>query len=187
MGIPQGVPDSDRPTDRPSSSQSTPNGVLPPQPPDGGATAAEPEASKRKAAKPDAEPAPPGTPAAAVSDAIAAAPHLSGLVTRPNALASAALAAFPAIDVIHEVTKAGGWCVSNPDKAPRSKGDRFLWAWLQRAQDKAANVAASQAQRADPRGAPPSLFDPKPPPVARVVKPGDLNADLDEHVRRMKK
>ena len=32
----------------------------------------------------------------------------------------------------------------------------------------------------------PSLFDPKPAPAARVVKPGDLNADLDAYVRSMK-
>lgn len=159
--------------------RSTPNGVLPTQPPDGGAPAVEPTAPKRKAAKVDTAPHAPGTPAAAITDALAGWTYLAGLVMRPNALAAAALKTFPALDVIYEVNKAGGWCVNNPDKAPRSKGDRFLWAWLQRAQDKAANTAASQAQRATG----PGLFDPKPPPVARVVKPGDRDAELAAYAR----
>lgn len=154
--------------------RSTPNGVLPTQPPDGGAPAVEPTAPKRKAAKVDTAPALPGTPAAVVAKAIAEAPHLAGLVTRPNALAAAALAAFPTLDLAVEVAKAGGWCVSNAQKAPRSDGDRFLWSWLQRAANAAANAAAAQSQRA----AGPSPFDPKPPPVARVVRPGDRLNEL---------
>lgn len=140
----------------PSASQSTPDGVLPPQPPGGGAPAVEPDPSKRKAAKVDTAPADPGTPAAAIARAIAASTALAGLVTRPNALAAAALDAFPAVDLPTEVSRAGGWCVSNPRKAPRADGDRFLWAWLQRAQDKAANTAAAQAQRSGGAGGAPA-------------------------------
>jgi hypothetical protein len=137
---------------------------------------------KRKVAKVDSAPHEIGSAAFDVAVAIADAPTLVGLVTRPNALAAAALAAFPAIDIVREVAKADGWCVSNSQKAPRANGDRFLWAWLQRAQDKVANAAASQAQRSNG----PDLFAPKPPPVARVVTPTTVNADLDEYVRRMK-
>jgi hypothetical protein len=139
----------------PSPSQSTPDGVLPPQPPGGGAPAVEPDPPKRKAAKVDAAPAALGTPAAAIARAIASTP-LAGLVLRPNALAAAALDAFPAVDLPAEVARAGGWCVSNPKKAPRADGDRFLWAWLQRAQDRAANTAAAQSQRAGGTGGAPA-------------------------------
>jgi len=172
----KGTPDQTSPSSDSSYEES------PPQPPDGGATASGSKPTKAKTTKVDTAPADPGTPAAHVADAVREAPHLGGIVARPNALAAAALTAFPSIDLLHEVAKAGGWCVSNPQKAPRANGDRFLWSWLQRAHDKAANGAAAQAQRA---GAP-SPFDPKPAPVARVVRPGDLNADLDEYVRRMK-
>lgn len=147
------APDPTRPD--PTTSQSTPNGVLPPQPPGGGAPAVEPDPPKRKAAKVDTAPAAPGTPAATIAEAIASS-ALKGLVTRPNALAAAAIGSFPAVDLPVEVARAGGWCVSNPQKAPRSNGDRFLWAWLQRAQDKAANTAASQAQRTGGAGAAPA-------------------------------
>jgi hypothetical protein len=177
----EGAPSRPVPT-RPSS-QSTPNGVLPPQPPDGGASVAKPTPSKRKAAKVDAAPHAHGTPAAAVTDALAAWPYLAGLVTRPNSLAAAALTTFPALDVIHEVNKAGGWCVANPEDAPRSKGDRFLWSWLQRAHEKSSRGAAAQSQRASA----PDLFAPKPAPVARVVTPSTVNADLDAYMAGMEK
>jgi hypothetical protein len=142
-------------TEETRRNRSTPDGVLPPQPPGGGAPAVEPDPPKRKAAKVDAAPAAPGTPAAAIARAIASTP-LAGLVLRPNALAAAALDAFPAVDLPAEVARAGGWCVSNPKRAPRADGDRFLWSWLQRAQDRAANTAAAQSQRAGGTGGAPA-------------------------------
>ncbi len=156
-------------TEETRRNRSTPNGVLPPQPPGGGAPAVEPDPPKRKAAKVDTAPAAPGTPAAAIVGAIVSS-GLAGLVTRPNALAAAAIDAFPAVDLPTEVARAGGWCVSNPRKAPRADGDRFLWAWLQRAQDKAANVAAAQSQRSGGSGGAPAPEESDPWVVAAAKK-----------------
>lgn len=168
------APDPTRPD--PTTYQSTPNGVLPPQPPAGGAPAVEPPPPKRKAAKVDTAPHGPGTREADVAGAIARWEHLAGLVSRPNALAAAALTSFPALDVVREVDKAGGWCVANPDKAPRSKGDAFLWSWLQRAHDRASRGAAATSQRDA------TLFDAKPAPVARAVRPGDIQREALAHI-----
>ncbi len=131
--------------------QSPPTGGLPPQAP-GGAPAApsSPKAVKHKASQADDPPPQPGTPAANVVVAVAAAAHLRGITRRPHTLARNAATSFPSIDVAAEVTRANGWCESNPTRAPRSDGDAFLWRWLQRAHNDAANRAARDDQRALP-------------------------------------
>lgn len=141
---------------------SSPNGELPPQGPAG--PAAPPASPKGKGDEP---PPAPGTPAARTAAALAGAPRLGALVKRPNALATSAASAFPGLDAPAEVAKADGWCAANPTKAPRSAGDAFVWRWLQRAHNDAANRAAAADQRA-PLFArpPPRRVGPAPVPTA---------------------
>ena len=152
--------------------QSTPNGVLPPQPLAGASTAVE-KTDRRKPSRPDDAPPAEGSPAAAVVAAVECAGFLRGLVKRPYALGNAAVAAFPGVDLAAQVAKANGWCVMNPAKAPRSNGDAFLWRWLQTAQNDVANRAAREGQRS----AAPDLFAPKAAPVARAVNANDLRRE----------
>jgi hypothetical protein len=158
---------------RTDETQSTPNGVLPPQPPAGATTAAAEKAANRKPSRPDDAPPAEGSPAAAVVAAVEGAGFLRGLVKRPCALGNAAVAAFPGVDLAAQVAKANGWCVMNPAKAPRSNGDAFLWRWLQTAQNDVANRAAREGQRS----AVPDLFAPKAAPTARAVNANDLRRE----------
>lgn len=164
------APDPTRPD--PTTDKSTPNGVLPPQPPAGATTAAE-KTDKRKPSRPDDAPPVDGSPAAAVVAAVEGAGFLRGLVKRPYALGNAAVAAFPGVDLAAQVAKANGWCVMNPAKAPRSNGDAFLWRWLQTAQNDVANRAAREGQRSTA----PDLFAPKAAPTARAVNANDLRRE----------
>jgi hypothetical protein len=40
--------------------------------------------------------------------------------------------AYPHLDVMTEIRKAGSWCISNPKKSPKSNFPRFLNGWLSR-------------------------------------------------------
>lgn len=40
--------------------------------------------------------------------------------------------AYPYLDVMTEIRKAGAWCISNPKKCPKSNFPRFLNGWLSR-------------------------------------------------------
>ena len=160
----------------PTTSQSTPNGVLPAQRGD----RATPDA-KSKPSKADAPPPPPGTPAAAVVEAIGRS-VLAGLVRYPHRFAAAQVAAYPSIDLPLQIAQASAWCVANPQHAPRADGARFLGAWLKRSHDRATSAAASQAQRVDGRHPTPSLFDgPRPVPARRVVV-GESERELREYL-----
>lgn len=168
------APDPTRPD--PTTSQSTPNGVLPAQRGD----RATPDA-KSKPSKADAPPPPPGTPAAAVVEAIGRS-VLAGLVRYPHRFAAAQVAAYPSIDLPLQIAQASAWCVANPQHAPRADGARFLGAWLKRSHDRATSAAASQAQRVDGRHPTPSLFDgPRPVPARRVVV-GESERELREYL-----
>jgi len=59
--------------------------------------------------------------------------------------------AFPAVDVLAELRKAGAWLNANPAKRKTARGmPRFLVAWLGRAQDSPQRAAAAKASRPDP-------------------------------------
>lgn len=47
-------------------------------------------------------------------------------------------AAYPAVNVEEQIRLAAAWIVSNPNDAPRSNFSRFLNAWLERHQNRAA-------------------------------------------------
>ena len=155
---------------RTDETQSTPNGVLPPQPYAGATTAT---VDKRKAPRPDDDRPASGTPADSALIALEGATVLRGLVKRPCALAVSVASTFPGLDVAHQIGLANGWCLTNPSKAPRSNGDAFLWRWLNRAQNDIANRAARDGQR----GSAPDLFAPKAAPVARAVNANDLRRE----------
>lgn len=46
--------------------------------------------------------------------------------------------AYPAVSVEQEIAKASSWIISNPQSAPKSNFARFLNAWMDRVQTRAA-------------------------------------------------
>jgi DNA replication protein DnaT len=47
--------------------------------------------------------------------------------------------AYPSLDVIAQIRKAGAWCKSNTKRAPKSDFPRFLNSWLSRANENVSN------------------------------------------------
>lgn len=63
----------------------------------------------------------------------------------PDLLQSQWVKAYPAVDVVGELAKAGVWLVSNP-KNQKSNYARFLSNWLSKAQDRAPKLGGGQRQ-----------------------------------------
>jgi hypothetical protein len=92
-----------------------------------------------------------GSREARIAAAITSSTALREITPRPNAFASAAAKAYPAVDVPAEIARAEAWLIANPANA-KSNGARYLNSWLARAQERApragAPTPAAQPQRA---------------------------------------
>lgn len=98
-----------------------------------------PKRSHRSRKEPPVDPEPPvGSLAQRVRDAIVADPALVGITAGPGdfALRVCADGAYPLVDVLAEVRRAGEYASRNPGKY--RDGRRFLSGWLSRAADDAA-------------------------------------------------
>ena len=123
--------------------------------------------SEKKPARQKQEPAPdvapaPGTPARRVYDAIVGDRVLRPLVGNPGDFATRVTAdgAYPGVDVLAEVRRAGEYAASKPSGSYKD-GRAYLRNWLQRRADLLA---------ASPRPAAPPAPPPRPPP-ARATAP----------------
>lgn len=75
----------------------------------------------------------------------------AGRFTIPNQYVEIWEAAYPAVDVKHEVAAAAAWLVANPKRAPRSSYSRFLNGWMSRTQQKGGTRGFTQTNQGDRR------------------------------------
>lgn len=152
------------------------DGAVAPSPPDdakpspggsddapAGAPAEPAKGRRRSEPRPDAAAPLPGTAAARAVASLVSTSRLREIVRRPHALCAAAVEAYPAVNVPTEIARAEAWLVANPMNAKRD-GDRYLNAWLSRAQEKAPRVGGNDTSPAVPQRAP-SLPWARPEPV----------------------
>ncbi len=88
----------------------------------------------------EAETAPPSAPAASAPEPIVLTYPVVGKGPDTWGLKASVVAehrkAFPALDVMGELNKARGWCISNKSNRKTAKGmESFLYKWLARAQN----------------------------------------------------
>jgi len=114
-----------------------------------GAPAEPAKGRRRSEPRPDATAPLPGTAAARAVASLASTSRLREIVRRPHALCAAAVEAYPAVNVPVEIARAEAWLVANPANAKRD-GDRYLNAWLSRAQEKAPRVGGGDASTGTP-------------------------------------
>lgn len=132
-------PDPSRPVPTPERERSSLRSDLAA---DGLTTADRPAAARAPRARRDDDPMPTtGTPERAAVDALARCRTLALIVDRPHAIATALVAAAPAVDVPREIAAAEAWLVANPRNVKRN-GSAFLARWLARAQDRAPRAVA---------------------------------------------
>jgi len=158
--VPGVSPPSDRPTVRPSDSGETSSLSSPPVVPPSGVVAgdAPPAETPARAAKGKrAKPAPtpdtiplPGTLARRVFDAIVGDRALAPITVNPGDASQrwADPDAFPGVDVLAQVKRAGEYAAERPGKY--SDGRAFIRGWLQRKADEVARAPKPAASSALP-------------------------------------